>query len=109
MWLHLNSFVHKRGTNRHQAEVEAVDREIRQEFIIDRDGLSHEYSGVFQGTIARLLEKEVVIKQQWFSSIWMGRERMRYSQGLDNWHWDPLAATFITRASVGRKRKRGIE
>ena len=37
MWTHRNSFMHKQGKSMHAFEEEAVDKTIREEFIIGRN------------------------------------------------------------------------
>ena len=58
MWLHRNSFVHKDNKTIHQLEEEALNQVIREEFVRGRDGLSHEYSGLFRGNVDTLVDKD---------------------------------------------------
>ena len=90
----------------HQQEEDAIDRAIRQEFIIGRSGLSMDYDGLFRGDVRRLLNGSTEMKVQWIYRVWSGRDRLRLEQNLDPWYKEPLAATFIRRNLVRRKRKR---
>ena len=54
----------------------------------------------------RLLNGDSATKVQWIYRVWSGRERIRKEQDLDPWFRHPLAATFIRRNHVRRKRKR---
>ena len=106
MWIHRNSFVHSDKKSLHQHEEEAVDRAIREEFIIGRNGLSGEYAGLFRGNVHRLLNGASSMKIQWIYRVWSGRDRLRNEQDLDPWYRDPLAASFIRRNKIRKKRKR---
>ena len=106
LWIHRNSFVHKDGKSMHQHEEEAVDQVIREEFIFGRNGLPMEYDRLFRGNVQRLLNGAASMKMQWIYRVWSGRDRIRRDQDLDPWYKNPLAATFIRRNQVRRKRKR---
>lgn len=106
MWMHRNSFVHKDGKSMHQHEEEAIDRALREEFILGRSGLLMYYDGLFRGSVRRLLDGSTETKVQWIYRAWSGRDRLRLEQDLDLWYKDPLAATFIRRNQVRRKRRR---
>ena len=106
MWIHRNSFVHKEGQSLHQVEEEAVSQGIQEEFIIGRNGLNQDYSGLFRGSVQQLLNSDSVTKVQWLFRVWNGRDRIRREQGLDPWFKHPLAASFIRRHQVRRKRRR---
>lgn len=109
MWEHRNSFVHKESGSIHDKELEAVDEAIRVEFRRGLDGLPGEFAGNFRGDVKQLLDKkDPVIKQQWLASIWYARDNLRLEQGLDEDVRDPLAAAFISRFHLRRKRKRNI-
>lgn len=108
MWLHRNVYVHKSTNSIHQHEEEALDRAIWAEFIIGRNGLAADYSGLFRGNVLRLLNQSGILKMQWIYRVWSGRDRLREVQGLSPWYKDPLAASFIDRARVRRKRRHGI-
>ena len=106
LWVHRNSFVHKDGKSMHQHEEEAVDRVIREEFLFGRYGLPTDYEGLFRGNVHRILNGAALMKVQWLYRVWSGRDRLRREQDMDPWYKDPLAATFIRRHQVRRKRKR---
>ena len=106
MWIHRNSFVHKDGTSLHQYEEEAVNQVIREEFILGRNGLPQDYGGLFRGNVDRILKGNAVTKVQWIYRVWSGRDRIRKAQDLDPWFKNPLAATFIRRHRVRKKRNR---
>ena len=108
LWVHRNSFVHQSGHSVHQHEREALDRAIRMEFIIGRNGLEKEYDGLFRGNVNRLLNHSDTAKMQWLYRVWMGRDRIRAKESLPLWYKEPLAASFMDRARVRRKRKMGI-
>ena len=82
-----------------------MDRAIRYEFHIGRDGLSIGYAGFFQGNIQRILDKDDTSKSQWLYSVWLARDKLRADQGLDLWPRDVVAANFIQRATVRNKRR----
>ena len=109
MWIHRNSFVHKAGKSMHQYEEEAVDAVIREEFIIGRNGLSQDYDNLFRGNVHTLLIGSTATKVLWIHRIWSGRDRIRKEQDLEPWFKNHLAATFIRRYQVRRKRKRIVE
>ena len=50
--------VHKGGKSLHKHEEEAVERVIREEFIIGRNSLPREYAGLFRGSVQRLLNAD---------------------------------------------------
>ena len=106
MWLHRNTFVHGEGKSGHELEAEAVENAIRREFITGRNGLSQDYSGLFRGNVQRILKQDTAVQQQWLSSVWAGRDRLRRSQNLDPWMRNPLAAAFIGWFHSRRKRKK---
>ena len=106
MWLHRNSLVHKGGKSLHKHEEEAVERVIREEFIIGRNGLPQDYAGLFRGNVQRIVNADSATKVQWLYRVWSGRDRIRREQDIDPWYKDPLAATFIRRNHIRRKRKR---
>ena len=109
MWINRNTFVHNDKKSLHQHEEDAIDRVIREEFILGRNGLSHDYAGLFRGNVDRLLNTDSATKIQWIYRVWSGRDRLRKEQDLDPWYKDPLAASFIRRNEVRRKRKRRYE
>ena len=106
LWIHRNSFVHKDGKSMHQHEEEAVDRVIREEFLFGRNGLPMEYDGLFRGNVHRILNGAATMKVQWLYRVWSGRDRIRREEDMEPWYKNPLAATFIRRHQVRRKRKR---
>ena len=106
MWIHRNSLVHKGGRTMHKLEEEAVERVIREEFIIGRNNLTHEYADLFRGNVQQLLTADSATKVQWVYRVWADRDRIRLEQDLDPWYKDPLAGTFIRRNYIRRKRKR---
>lgn len=108
MWLHRNTFVHGAGKSGHEMESEAVENAIWREFIIGRNGLLQEYLGLFRGTVQRILKQDTAVQQQWLSIVWAGRDRIRRSQNLDPWMRNPLAAAFISRFHLRRKRKKRL-
>ena len=108
MWLHWNLFVHGEGKKGHELEVEAVENAIRMEFLLGRDRLSQDYSGLFRGNVESILKKDIAVKQQWLSRVWEGRDRLRRSQNLDPWFRNPLAASFISHFHVRRKRQLNV-
>ena len=108
MWIHRNSFVHKAGKSMHQYEEEAVDAVIREEFIIGRNGLSQDYDNLFRGNVHTLLIGNTATKVLWIYRIWSGRDRIRKEQDLEPWYKNYLAATFIRRYQVRKKRKRRV-
>ena len=108
MWIHRNSFVHKAGNSMHQYEEEAVDAVIREEFIIGRNGLSQDYDNLFRGNVHTLLMGNTATKVLWIYRIWSGRDRIRKEQDLEPWYKNYLAATFIRRYQVRKKRKRRV-
>ena len=55
MWLHRDSFVHKEGKSMPQHEEGAINRAIKEEFIIGRDKLLMEHA-------------------QWIYRVWSGRD-----------------------------------
>ena len=69
MWLHRNSFVHKDNKTIHQHEEEALNQVIREEFVRERDGLSHEYSGLFRGNVDTLVGKDLAARMRWLSNV----------------------------------------
>ena len=89
----------------HQHELEAVEYALRYEYAVGRGGLPHMYSGLFSPSISRILEKTVASKLQWLDSVWSARDFLRQSQQLDPWPRDPLAAAFLVRCRLRRKRK----
>jgi len=106
MWTHRNSFMHKQGKSMHAFEEEAVDKTIREEFIIGRNGLEQEYDGLFRGNVHRLLKSNPTLKAQWIYRVWSGRDRLRKEQSLEPWFKDHLASSFLRRNQIRRKRKR---
>ena len=90
----------------HKHEEDAVERVIREEFIIGRNSLPQEYAGLFRGSVQRILKADSATKVQWVHRVWSRRDRIRKEQDLDPWYKQPLAATFITRNQIRRKRKR---
>ena len=108
MWMHRNSFVHSDSKSIHQHEEEVINRCIREEFIIGPNGLDINYAGLFKGNVQLLLKSNEKTKMLWLYRIWAGRDRLRKSQDLSPWHKDPLAASFIERNRLRKKRKRGI-
>ena len=56
--------------------------------------------------IDSLLNKNWNAKLQWLDSIWEGRDRIRARDGLSTWDKDPIAANFLLRDKVRKKRKR---
>ena len=106
LWIHRNSYLHQDGKTMHQHEEEAVDQVIREEFLFGRNGLPREYDGLFRGNVQRLLDANASTKVQWIYRVWSGRDRIRREQDLDPWYRNPLAATFIRRNFVRKKRRR---
>ena len=106
MWLHRNSFVHKDSKSMHQHEEDAVNTVIREEFMIGRDRLPIEYDGLFRGNVTRLLNGRTETKVQWIYRVWSGRDRIRRELDLEPWFKNPLAAMFIRRHQVSKKRRR---
>ena len=106
MWIHRNLFVHEAGKSMHRHEEEAVDRAIREEFIIGRNGLSIDYDGLFRGNVQRLLNGGTGTKVQWIYRVWSGRDCLRRELDLEPWFKNPLAATFIRRNQIRKKRRR---
>ena len=90
----------------HTHEEEAVLQVIRQEFMIGRNSLPNEYAGLFRGDVERLLKADSATKVQWVYRVWTGRDRIRHEQDLEPWYKEPLAASFIRRHHIRRKRKR---
>ena len=108
MWVHRNSFVHKGKVSIHQREEDAIRRVVREEFIIGRNGLSAEYSQLFQGEREHLVNQNGNVLRQWLANVWAGRDRLRREQGLDPWHKNSLAMAFIKRFHKRQKRRMGI-
>ena len=88
----------------HQYEEEAVDAVIREEFIIGRNGLSQDYDNLFRGNVHTLLIGNTATKVLWIYRIWSGRDMIRKEQDLEPWYKNYLAATFIRRYQVRKKR-----
>ena len=105
MWDHRNSFVHKTQSSMHEFEVEAMNTAIRWEFTVGRNELPVSFSGFFRGTVERILQDDAVSKSQWLHSIWLARDFYRLEQGLDPWPRDAVAATFIQRDRIRRKKR----
>ena len=83
-----------------------MNRVVQEEFIFGRNGLPQDYQGLFRGNVNRLLNSDSTTKVQWVYRVWTGRDRIRREQGLDPWYKHPLAASFIRRNHIRRKRKR---
>ena len=109
MWLHRNSFVHDNNSKSiHQHEEETLNRDIREEFVRGRDGLSQDYAGLFRGTGDSMVAKDSATRMRWLSHTCAGRDRLRLEEGLDPPIRDPLASSFIPRNTIHKKRRRGI-
>ena len=106
MWDHRNGYLHKNGSSLHDHEVAAMDRTIRWEFAVGLNGLPPSYSGLFQGTVGRVLRKNDIAKTQWLNSVWLARDNIRMADNLDPWDRDPIASTFVQRATIRAKRRR---
>ena len=48
---------------------------------------------------------DAVSKSQWLHLIWLARDVYRLEQGLEPWPRDAVAATFIQRDRIRRKKK----
>ena len=105
--------MHKDSSTMHQHEVNAMDKAIRREFAVGRDGLPLSFSGFFSGNVERVLKLDDISKSQWLNSIWLARDHIRKDQGLDAWPRELVAATFIQRAAqrnkTRKKRRRNEE
>ena len=106
MWEHRNKFVHSSSHSLHEYEDQAVSVAIHFEFLIGRDGLPENYSGLFRGSVQTLLKKDSTSKLLWLDSVWKARDRLRQEEGLDLWDKDPVASAFVQRDRLRRKRKR---
>ena len=89
----------------HQHELDAVDHALRYEYAVGQDGLPQVYGGLFRIPIAHLLRKTLPSKLQWLDSVWSARDTIRRSLHLDPWPRDQLAAAFLVRSRLRRKRK----
>ena len=107
MWNHRNSFVHDGNKDLHQVEREAVDRAIRWEFMLGPDGLDESYNDYFRGSLRRLVKKDDVTKKLWLSTIWQARDKHKEVNGLPPHERDLVAATFLQRTRLRRKRRLG--
>ena len=52
-----------------------------------------------------LVNKSSSFKVQWLVSVWAGWDRIRLSARLLEWYKDALAATFLKRDRIRKKRK----
>ena len=105
MWIHRNSFVHDGNRNLHQIEREAIDKAMRWEFMLGPDGLDASYNEYFRGSLRRLTQKDDVTKKLWLDTIWSARDKYREVNGLPPHGRDPLAADFLRRNRLRRKRR----
>ena len=69
LWEHRNKFVHGSESSVHAYELEAVNQSLYYEFMIGRDGLSEQFSSLFQGSVDSLLGKDNISKLQWLHSV----------------------------------------
>ena len=109
MWVHRNSFVHGGNKNLHQVEREAIDRSMQWEFMLGLDGLDRSYQEYFRGSLQRLTRKDNITKKLWLSTIWQARDKYRKANGLPPHEKDPLAATFMNRSRLRRKRRLNVD
>jgi len=42
---------------------------------------------------------------KWLANVWVARDRVRANNSLGEWYKDSLAATFLKRDMIRRKRK----
>ena len=108
MWTHRNEYLHKDSKSIHEHEQAAVDEAIRFECSIGRDQLPREYQGLFRENPNDLVQQNWATKLQWLHSVWAGRDRVRREQDLEPWQRNQLAANFIHKNRIRKKRKRGI-
>ena len=106
LWDHRNSILHASARTVHESELQAINAAVRWELLVGRNGLSSEYNRFFSVEIDRLIRTDALAKQQWLSTVWFARDRLRFEQGLTPWEKDPTAASFLKRARARRKRNR---
>ena len=106
MWIHRNRFVHATDSSMHQFEQQAMDRAIRWEFTVGLNELPAALNGLFRGTVDRIINKDATSKSQWLNSVWSARDYYRRQQNLGPWDRDIVAATFLLRDRMRRKRRR---
>ena len=106
MWVHRNKSIYKGTGSVHEYERQAVTQVVHYEFMIGRNRLGPTYLGLFQGSVHNLLKKDNTSLLLWLESVWLARDRLRDEEGLDPWDRDPVAATFVQRSKLRRKRKR---
>ena len=92
----------------HAYELEAVNQSLHYEFMVGQDGLSEQFSSLFLGSVDSLLNKDNVSKLQWLHTVWLARDKLRQDTGLDPWPRDPVAATFLQRSKIRKKRQRRL-
>lgn len=105
LWQHRNSFLHKGKKCLHELEREAVDKSIRWEFALGKDGLDSQYNRFFSGCLQSIVMKDDISKLHWLHSIWLGRDALRKAEGLEPMPRDPLASAFLYRSRLRKKRK----
>ena len=77
MWEHRNICLHQLNYEIHKDEKIAIDEAIRMEFMIGTNGLHEDISSFFTGNIDCKLAISINAKQQWLSSIWLERDKLR--------------------------------
>ena len=106
MWDHRNHALHAINGGLHCDERIAIDRAIREEFIIGKDDLDETMFSFFRGNVNRILGFNANSKIQWLASVWGERDRARLERGLGVWYKDPMAEAFLVRHKMRKKRKR---
>ena len=107
LWLDRNKHLHNNGRSIHEYERMKVDQEIQREFSIGQNGLPEDFGTTFSGQVTTVLEKEDVVKLQWLALVWYARDIQRSQIGLGPWPKDAIAANFISKFHLRRKRNRG--
>ena len=70
LWEHRNLFLHDTNKSYHPQEIQAIDKEIRNEWTRGLDQLPQKYATLFTGTLKHKLQSSHRDKLKWLTSIW---------------------------------------
>ena len=77
--------------------------------MISLNDLPAEYNFYFQGLVDNLLQRSSNYKKLQLANIQARQDNNQVKKGLSTQYKDPLAATFLQRDQIQKKRKREVD